>query len=173
MPLFAQDALAENGRPALSLDQVGELARRAAFLGAQSVTRAMSTGRVEAPENIETLNSILPGMMNQRDQRWSETDPTLLAQVIAEQPQLLPEDMRDMTEITNGLATAAQIARGRQAEMAVTAYRMAAESETAKLNAQTLSGAGSRPLPEDDDSVFFDRLKGAHRGGSYASQRAR
>jgi hypothetical protein len=165
------DSAAASGPRGLSLEQVGELARRAAFLGAQSVTRAINTGRVEAPEDMETLNSILPGVMAQHDPRWSETDTALLAQVIAEQPQLLPEDMRDMTKITNGLSTAAQIARGRQAEMTLDAYRRAAESAAFKEQAQTLSGAAGRPLAEDDDESFFQRLK-AHAGNSYANKRA-
>ncbi len=58
-----------------------------------------------------------------------------------------------MTQITNGLTTAAEIARGRQAEMTLNAWRQASESQTMKMNAQTISGTAGRPPAEDPDEA--------------------
>jgi len=137
------------------------LAEEAAARGAREVVKAVSSGRVPAPEDPTTLSRLTSELMPQRDPRWNETDPDLLASIIAEKPDLIG-DLSDLNSVVSGLSNAAEIARGRQAERTLSAWSMAEETRQAKLSAQTLSGATGRGEPANEDEEFFERLKSAH-----------
>ena len=137
------------------------LAEEAAARGAREVVKAVSSGRVPAPEDPAVLSRLTSELMPQRDPRWNETDPDLLASIIAEKPDLIG-DLSDLNSVVSGLSNAAEIARGRQAERTMAAWSMAEETRQAKLSAQTLSsGVGGR-IETDEDEDFFNRLKSAH-----------
>jgi len=137
------------------------LAEEAAARGAREVVKAVSSGKVPAPEDPQVLSRLMSEVMPQRDARWSETDPDLLAQIISEKPDLIG-DLSDLNSVVSGLSNAAEIARGRQAERTMAAWSMAEATRQAKLSAQTLSsGVGGR-IETDEDEDFFNRLKSAH-----------
>jgi hypothetical protein len=110
------------------------LAQEAATRGARSVVRSLATGRVEAPQDPQALSRLMSETMPQRDPRWNETDPDLLAQIIAEKPDLI-SDLGDLNSVVSGLSNAAALARGRQAERTMAAWSSAEETRQAKLSA--------------------------------------
>ena len=91
------------------------LAEQAAERGAREVVKAVSSGRVPAPEDPAVLSRLTSELMPQRDPRWNETNPDLLASIIAEKPDLIG-DLSDLNSVISGLSNAAELARGRQAE---------------------------------------------------------
>ncbi|HCG02532.1 MAG TPA: hypothetical protein DEV93_18565 [Chloroflexi bacterium] len=137
------------------------LAEEAAARGAREVVKAVSTGRVPAPEDPAVLSRITSELMPQRDPRWGETSPDVLAEIINERPELVG-DLSDMNAVVSGLSTAAELARGRQAERTMQTWTRAEAMKEMKRNAQTLSGAAGRGEPADADEEFFERLKSAH-----------
>jgi hypothetical protein len=137
------------------------LAEEAAARGAREVVRAVSSGKVPAPKDPQVLSRLMTEVMPQRDPRWNETSPDVLAEIINERPGLVG-DMTDMTAIVGGLSTAAELARGRQAERTMQTWTRAESMKEMKRNAQTLSGATGRGEPANEDEEFFTRLQEAH-----------
>jgi hypothetical protein len=131
--------------------------------------RASANGVVEAPEDPELLARMTAQVMPTVDPRWNDTNPAQLAQVILERGLLT--DMTSMDAVIADLSTAAEIARGREAQQTLAQWQQSESSRRTKQQAQTLSGAGGRGEPADDDAEFFERLKSAHAGGNYAARR--
>jgi hypothetical protein len=150
------------------LQRLQRLAEASSYAGAKRVVQAVESGRVEAPEDPATLARVTSEIMPTRDPRWAETSPDLIAQIIGERPGLLA-DMSDMNAVIGGLSTAAELARGRQAEQTLFAWQRAEATRQEKLSAQSLSGVGGR-IETDDEADFFERLKAAH-GQTYAAAR--
>jgi hypothetical protein len=151
------------------LQTMQRLAEQAAERGARQVVKAVSSGRVPAPEDPAVLSRVTREIMPRRDPRWAETNPDVLAEIISERPDLVG-DLTDLNSVVGGLSTAAELARGRQYERTLSAWSMAEETRQAKLSAQTLSGVGGR-IETDEDSEFFERLKAAH-NQTYSMARA-
>jgi hypothetical protein len=154
-----------------ALESLRQLADSAAQAAVEKVAR-MAANPSDVPEDPAALVSLVDARMMARDPQWAALKGPV-AEVVAANPQLIPNTMDSLEAIENGLSLAAGLVRGAVAQHQLAVTRRQEEARSYKRRAQTLSGAGAgRAEPISDDEEFFSRLKAAHRAGRYSVQRS-
>ena len=131
------------------------------------------------PDQVGMFAAMVEQQARQRfgdDQLWEDLKPEI-GQLILERPYLLP-NTGDPNTATDAMLFLADIARQRKTGAPSTGQPPPQESVLphlreagldeyhAKRLAQSMHGAGVRPsAPQDDDTSYWDRVKGADSGG--------